>query len=152
MDDAGLAQSLHALVAALDLEAERLLTERFGITHSQLAFLAPLLQAEALDVSSLAAAMRVSVPAVSKRTAWFVERSLVQVDGASAKGRRVLLSLTPEGRRLASEAIAALDDGLTALLADFPASRRDEFFTLVLELLDHVRAQVVVPPLSERTH
>lgn len=151
MSDESLAQSLHALVAALELEAERLLTARFGITHSQLGFLTPLLRAETLDISSLAAAMGVSVPAVSKRTRWFVDRGLVRADGASAGGRRVLLSLTPKGRRLAAAAIVALDEGLTALLAGFPESRREEFLTLTLELLDHVRAASAVASSTERT-
>jgi DNA-binding MarR family transcriptional regulator len=151
MDEGSLAQSLHALVAALDIEAERLLTERFGLTHSQLAFLAPLLHAETLDVSSLATAVGVSVPAVSKRTTWFEERGLVQVDAVSAKGRRVLLSLTPKGRRLATAAIQALDDGLTSLFAGFPASRRDEFLALVLQLLDTVRGNSPAATRKEGT-
>jgi DNA-binding MarR family transcriptional regulator len=151
MNDESLAQSLHALVATLELEAERLLAARFGISHSQLGFLAPLLATKTLDVTSLAAAMRVSVPAVSKRTGWFVDRGLVVADTTSANGRRVLLSLTPKGRELAAAAMAALDEGLSALLAGFPDSRRAEFLTLTLELLDHVRSASAAVSSEERT-
>ena len=133
-----LAGDLHALVGGLDAAAERLLQSEFGVTHSQLAFLMPLLQTTELDVSTLAAATGVSVPAVSKRVTWFTARGLVRARHPHDSAKRVVLSLTPKGRRLATAASTRLGQRLDELLAAWPIERRDLFHELVLEVTDLV--------------
>jgi DNA-binding MarR family transcriptional regulator len=140
-----LAEALHLLVSELDQEAEYLLTTRHGITHSQLAFMAPLLREGPLDVTTLAARMNVTVAAVSKRARWFVDRGYVKVDTASTPGRRTLLALTDEGKALTTAAIATLELGLATVLRDLDAKRRKQFRTLLLEVLGHVQNASVRP-------
>jgi DNA-binding MarR family transcriptional regulator len=135
-----LAEALHLLVAELDQEAEYLLQRQHGISHSQLAFMAPLLREGPLDATSLAERMGVSVPAVSKRIGWFGERGYIRVDRDSAPGRRITLELTEVGAAVTTEAISSLEVGLARLLTDFPAADRDQFHVLVLSLLAHVRS------------
>ncbi len=139
MSSMELAQALHALVGELDAAAEELVQAEFGVTHSQLGFLMPLLREGDLDVSSLAASNRVSIPAVSKRIAWFVDRGLVRAAHPSGDAKRVVLSLTPRGRRLAEDASARLASGLDDLLGSWPANRRRTFHELVLEVTGTLR-------------
>ena len=135
-----LAQALHALVGELDAAAEAVVRDEFGLTHSQLAFLMPLFTRGDLDVSSLAASNRVSIAAVSKRVGWFVDRGLIDAEHPEGDGKRVVLSLTPQGRRLAKAASARLASGLEDLLAGWPAQRREAFRELVLEATETIRA------------
>ncbi len=134
-----LAEQLHSLVWELDNAAEELLRSEFGMSHSQLAFLMPLLHRSDLDVSSHAVAMGVTVPAVSKRTNWFVDRGLVASSRPPGDARRVVLNLTPAGRQLASEASAALAQRVDRLLAEWPESRRNSFGDMLCELTAAVR-------------
>ncbi|MFA7324131.1 MAG: hypothetical protein WC005_07225 [Candidatus Nanopelagicales bacterium] len=133
-------QALHALVRELDDAAEEVLQGDFGITHSQLAFLMPLLSHGELDVSSLAAFKRVSIPAVSKRIKWFVDRSLIRAVHPAGDAKRVILSLTPQGKRLATSASGRLASRLDELLATWPDDRRSVFHDLVLEVTWTIRA------------
>jgi DNA-binding MarR family transcriptional regulator len=135
-----LAQGLHALVGELDGAAEEVLHAEFGVTHSQLAFLMPLLHQGELDVSSLAASNRVSVAAVSKRIGWFVDRDLIRAAHPTGDAKRVVLSLTPQGRRLAQGAASRLSSRLDELLADWPDDRRAAFHELVVEVTERLRA------------
>jgi DNA-binding MarR family transcriptional regulator len=129
-----LARSLHALTAQLDAAADDLVRQEFGLSHSQLGFLMPLLEHAELDITSLAAALNVSVPAVSKRVVWFTERDLVRSRSHPEGGRRVALALTPSGRRLAVRASTRLRSRLDELVADWPEGRLQQLHTLVTEL------------------
>ena len=140
-----LAEALHLLVSELDQEAEYLLTTRHGITHSQLAFMAPLLREGPLDISTLAARMNVTVAAVSKRASWFVDRGYVRIDSASVPGRRTLLALTDSGQTLTAAAISTLETGLATVLSDIDPKRRKQFRSLLLEVLGHVQDASVRP-------
>jgi DNA-binding MarR family transcriptional regulator len=140
-----LAEALHLLVSELDQEAEYLLTTRHSITHSQLAFMAPLLREGPLDISTLATRMNVTVAAVSKRASWFVDRGYVRIDSASAPGRRTLLALTDSGRALTAAAIGTLEAGLASVLRDIDPKRRKQFRSLLLEVLGHVQDASVRP-------
>jgi DNA-binding MarR family transcriptional regulator len=140
-----LAEALHLLVSELDQEAEYLLTTRHGITHSQLAFMAPLLREGPLDISTLAARTNVTVAAVSKRASWFEDRGYVRVDSASAPGRRTLLALTESGLALSADAIGTLEAGLATVLRDIDPKRRKQFRSLLLEVLAQVQDASVRP-------
>ena len=129
-----LAHSLHLLTARLDAAADDLLREEFGLSHSQLGFLMPLLEHAELDVTSLAAALTVSVPAVSKRVVWFTERDLVRSRSHPDGGRRVALALTTSGRRLAVRASTRLRTRLDQLVAGWPEARLEQLHALVVEL------------------
>ena len=145
-----LAQALHELVGQLDAAAEAVLQEEFGVTHSRLSFLMPLVRQGPLDVSSLAATNRVSTAAVSKRIGWFVERDLVRADNPAGDAKRVLLALTPQGRRLARAASGRLAGRLEDLLAPWPEERRVVFLQLVQEVTEAIRVSDEAAP-KERT-
>jgi len=134
-----LTQSLHALMRELDAAAEDVLRTEFDLTHSQLAFLMPLLQHGELDVSSLAAANRVSNAAVSKRIAWFVDRGLIRAGHPAGDAKRVVLTLTPRGRRVTTAASQRLASGLEHLLSGWPERKRLAFHQLVLEVTSTIR-------------
>jgi DNA-binding MarR family transcriptional regulator len=140
MSSIELAHALHALVGELDAAAEAVVQAEFGLTHSQLAFLMPLFTHGDLDVSSLAASNRVSIAAVSKRVGWFVDRGLINADHPEGDGKRVVLSLTSQGRRLAKSASERLASRLEDLLAGWPQQRREQFRELVLEATESIRA------------
>lgn len=135
-----LAQLLHQVSAELDRRADQLLRQRWGISHSQLAFMSPLLREGTMDVTALAAATDVSVPAISKRTLWFVHRGYLRMDTESAKGRRVLLSLTDRGAELASHAVADLATELSAALSNLPPAGRERLIAALLELQQAITA------------
>lgn len=135
-----LARALHALVGELDAAAEEVVRAEFGVTHSQLSFMMPLFIHGELDVTSLAAMNRVSVAAVSKRVGWFVGRDLIQAEHPAGDAKRVVLTLTGEGRRLARTASARLTRGLDDLLVGWPEERRSVFMELVVDVTETIRA------------
>jgi DNA-binding MarR family transcriptional regulator len=100
----------------------------------------PLLHHGALDVSALASSNEVSIPAVSKRVAWFTDRNLIRAARSPGDARRLVLSLTPKGRRLAQAAAARLSVRLDELLTDWPDERRDAFHELVVEVTQRLRS------------
>ena len=145
-----LAHALHALVGELDAAAEAVLEAEFGVTHSQLSFLMPLLGDGPLDVSSLAARNHVSTAAVSKRIEWFVERDLVRAEHPVGDAKRVLLSLTPQGRRLALGASSRLASRLEEVLAPWPEKRRVLLLSLITEVTAAIRSTDESAPKERR--
>ena len=146
-----LAGALHRLTAQLDSAADDLLRDEFGLSHSQLGFLMPLLEHTELDVTSLAAALHVSVPAVSKRVTWFTERDLVRSGSHPDGGRRVSLRLTPSGRRLAVRASTRLRARLDELVGDWQQDRLELLHDLVADLSATVSAAPAADSARGRT-
>ncbi|MFS0704093.1 MarR family winged helix-turn-helix transcriptional regulator [Cellulomonas sp. 179-A 9B4 NHS] len=113
--------TLHHLVDAVDAHADRLLAAHHGdLTFSQFVFLAVLEDTQPQDVTRLAECLGVSKAAVSKRVPGLVARGLVHAEPDPANARRVVLSLTEAGARLARDAGDLLDRELTALFAGVP--------------------------------
>lgn len=95
---------LNDLVREMNGQADALLREEYGLTHSQFVFLLILLETKQLDVTRLAEALGVTKGAVSKRIGWFIERDLVSTFQSPGDAKRVLIALTPEGFKLAKSA------------------------------------------------
>ena len=110
--------SLNHLVTAINAYADRVLTERWGITTSQFTFLAVLEDGQPLDITRMAECLGVSKAAVSKRVPGLEAKGYVRTVADPANARRVLLTLTEEGLRLAHEAGGLLDAEFTQMFAD----------------------------------
>ena len=100
---------LNALVKEMNDQADSLLRARFSLTYSQFVFLQALRNGQSLDVTRLAEALGVTKAAVSKRLEWFVERGVVDTTRENDNAKRVLVSLSTEGRLLAAESGDFLD-------------------------------------------
>lgn len=112
--------SLNHLVTAINAYADGVLERRWGLTFSEFTFLAVLEDGQPLDITQMAACLGVTKAAVSKRVPRLQAKGYVATAADPAHARRVVLTLTEEGRRLAHEAGDHLDTELTRLFADRP--------------------------------
>ncbi len=111
---------LNALVTKMNTQADFLLRATFSITYSQFLFLQVLAEAKQLDVTRLAEGLGVTKGAVSKRLEWFTERQLVLAEQDPLNGRRVLISLTAQGRELARTSGDYLESKFMVAIAETP--------------------------------
>ncbi len=107
--------TLNHLVSALDAYADELLTARWGLTISQFTFLTVLEESQPVDITHMAECLRVTKAAVSKRVPGLVEKGYVRTVADRANARRVLLTLTDEGQRLAHEVGDFLEEEFTRM-------------------------------------
>lgn len=137
--DARFTYSLHHLVAEMDAHADRILAARYdGLTFSQFMFLAVLEDGQPLDVTHMAQCLGVSKAAVSKRVPGLVAQGYIHASADPAHGRRVVLTLSDEGARLAREAGDVLDTELTRLFTgrdDLDLTRTHADVELMLDVL-----------------
>lgn len=132
---------LNALVKEMNSQADSLLRARYSITYSQFLFLQVLAEATQLDVTRLAEALGVTKAAVSKRLEWFTERQLVMTTHDPQNGKRVLISLTPQGELLARESGDYLEARFMVAITetpniDFPRLNND-VHSLLINLQSH---------------
>lgn len=133
--------TLNELTALLNDHADGILRARFDMTYSQFVFLA-CLQVEARSLTDAARMQGVSVAAVSKRVPWFVERGLIKTNGDAAHGRRVLISLTPKGRRLLMRSSSALEQAFRDLFVNLVGIDLDA----LNETLQRITTQLALKP------
>lgn len=108
--------TLHELVAELDIYADTVLRERFGVSFNLFEFLATLDELGPIDITGLARCLRVTKAAVSKRVPALVADGWIAT-GAGG-GRRIVLSLTPKAAALVEAAGGQLEAEFAAMLAD----------------------------------
>ncbi|MFI5280655.1 MAG: MarR family winged helix-turn-helix transcriptional regulator [Gemmatimonadales bacterium] len=117
-DRASALRALRALIAGLGRSA-RSIEWRTGFTNAQLFLLRQLEPAAALSVNELAERARTSQSTVSSVLGRVVRAGLVRRERAPDDGRRVALTITPQGRRLLRRAptppTEALFDALESL-------------------------------------
>jgi MarR family transcriptional regulator, organic hydroperoxide resistance regulator len=100
----GALQSIRALVAALH-ESARAVERRTGVTNAQLFILRELLAtSDGLSINDLASRALTGQNTISTIVTRLGRRGLVRRQRAPDDGRRVLVSLTPVGRRLVERA------------------------------------------------
>lgn len=136
-----LTYTINHLATALDAYADAVLTARWGITISQFTFLAVLEEGQPTDVTRLAECLGVSKAAVSKRVPGLVARGLVQTATDPAHGRRVVLTLTDEGLRLAREAGDLLEAEFAQMFDGRPELDLERTHADLLAMLDTVLAK-----------
>lgn len=138
--DERLSYALHHLVAELDAHADRILAERYAdLTFSQFMFLAVLEDGQPLDVTRMAECLGVTKAAVSKRVPGLVARGYVDARADPSHGRRVVLTLTDVGVRIAREAGGVLDDEFLRLFTEHDDLDLTRTRTDVLRMLDVLR-------------
>jgi DNA-binding MarR family transcriptional regulator len=94
------------------------------------------------SVGEIAAAMEVNQPAVSKTLRALADRGAVTVDTPADNARRRSVRMTPAGRTLLAQAIAAMDPDATLTFADLDDRHLDDLVRLlrtVRERLDDAR-------------
>jgi DNA-binding MarR family transcriptional regulator len=106
---------LHQLVFALDRSADRLLREKFGISHKRGLFLV-VLQGGRMTQHELATALGYTDPAVSAMLVPLAKDGYVVVEVSPDHKRKRLVSVTARGRRLAIRARAFMDETFEDLL------------------------------------
>lgn len=129
--------SLHELVYAMDGLAERELVRSFGVDRNLFEFLTPLAEGP-MDVTRLALALNLTKAAVSKRVQRLEQQGWLRVSGDPAHGRRVVLSLTPQGADLVRRAGGLLSERFAVILSQSlidPAT----FHAQLRSLVDAVR-------------
>ena len=99
----GALQSIRALVAALH-ESARAVEHSTGVTNAQLFILRELATSDGLSINDLASRALTGQNAISTIVTRLGGRGLVRRQRARDDGRRVLVSLTPAGRRLVERA------------------------------------------------
>ena len=99
----GALQSIRALVAALH-ESARAVERSTGVTNAQLFILRELATSDGLSINELASRALTGQNAISTIVTRLGGRGLVRRQRAPDDGRRVLVSLTPAGRRLVERA------------------------------------------------
>ena len=133
-----LTYSINELSTALDAYADRILQARWGVTISQFTFLAVLEEGQPIDVTHLAECLGVTKAAVSKRVPVLVGKGLVQTQPDPANARRVVLTLTEAGLRLAREAGDVLESEFEDMFVDRPDLDLERIHADVLALLGTV--------------
>lgn len=132
--------TLHHLVNELDRIADGILRRQFSLTYSQFLFLVSLQEQGPLDVTSLANVLGVSKAAVSKRVPWFQDRRLVDVEGDQQSSRRVVISISPSGESLVTEAASVLDSTFISQASQFHGFNLDELHQNLQEMLGQIRS------------
>lgn len=132
---ASIESALHTL--ARRLKQARLhdhLTRQAGVSLDQagLAVLYVLYgEKTSLRVTEVAGRLGIDTPAVTRKAQQLERQELVSRARDSGDARASRLQLTPEGRRVLRRFMLARHRWLTALLADWPASERQEFARLI---------------------
>ncbi|WP_157254285.1 MarR family winged helix-turn-helix transcriptional regulator [Nonomuraea typhae] len=127
--------NLHVLTARLDRAADRLLRAEHNVSYQR--FLALTLVGE-LGTStqrSLADALGVTEPSVSRMTAVLAADGLLDVQPDPAGGRRRRLSLTDEGKRLVVSVQRDFEERL-AVLVEHSGVPYDEYAEHTARLLE----------------
>lgn len=138
-----LTYAINHLATALNSYADAVLTARWGITISQFTFLAVLEEGQPIDVTHLAECLGVTKAAVSKRVPGLEARGLVRTATDPAHGRRVVLTLTDEGLRLAREAGDLLEAEFAQMFVGRPDLDLERTHADVQAMLETVLAKEV---------
>ncbi|WP_051197042.1 MarR family winged helix-turn-helix transcriptional regulator [Jonesia quinghaiensis] len=110
--------ALHHLVTVIDEYADAWLRNRFNITFNQYHAIAVLFDEEPTDVTGLAHCLGVSKAAVSKRLPALAAAGYLSTAADPHHARRVVITLTDQGRRIVEEAAPQLDGMFRDLLAE----------------------------------
>jgi DNA-binding MarR family transcriptional regulator len=112
--------TLNELVSVLNGAADRLLRANFGLTYSQFLFLVTLQGLGESTASQLSERLGVSRAAVSQRLDWFEERKLIKVSKPKDNLKNLSLTLTLQGRSLATSSADFLEEQFRTLFRGLP--------------------------------
>src|SRR5690242_2161937 len=117
-------------------ESSRAAEQRVGVTGAQLFVLQVLSRNPEVSVNALAELTRTHQRTVSVVVSKLVERGLVKRDSSTSDARRLVLSLTAEGRALLRRAPDAAQERLIDGIERLPAGARHELAGLLTELVE----------------
>jgi len=119
-------------------ESSRRAERELGVSGAQLFVLQRLAESPAASLNELAERTHTHQSSVSVVVAKLVARGLVRRSKAAGDGRRLELSVTPAGRRLASRAPHAAQDRLIAAVNKLSTPRRAVLADVLTDLAQAV--------------
>lgn len=122
---------LNIVVREMNSQADGLLRNEFGITYSQFVFLMTVSENPNIDVTRLSEALGVTKGAVSKRLSWFIEKGFVRCNHGTGNAKKVLVNLTPDGRKLVQQTGTFLETTFTSTISK---SSQNNYQKLISEL------------------
>jgi DNA-binding MarR family transcriptional regulator len=132
--------TLNELVSVLNGAADRLLRDNFAVTYSQFLFLVTLHGLGESTPSHLAERLGVSRAAVSQRLDWFEGRKLIKVSRPKGNLRNLSLTLTMQGRSLATSSADFLEEQFRTLFKGLPNVNLSELDQTLKEITSQLLA------------
>lgn len=127
--------------------ASREAENAFGLSAAQLFVLHKLAESDAISINELAARTLTHQSSVSVVVQKLADRGLVLRESAAADARRMVLTLTPEGRRLIGKSPQAAQEQLIAAINRFPARQRRLLAQLLQQLADDSAGSALPAPM-----
>jgi DNA-binding MarR family transcriptional regulator len=132
--------TLNELVSVLNGAADRLLRANFALTYSQFLFLVTLQGLGESTPSHLSERLGVSRAAVSQRLDWFEERNLIKVSRSKDNLKNLSLTLTIQGRSLATSSADFLEEQFRTLFRGLPNVNLSELDRTLKEITSQLLA------------
>ena len=132
--------TLNELVSVLNGAADRLLRANFALTYSQFLFLVTLQGLGESNASQLSERLGVSRSAVSQRLDWFVKRKLIKVSKPKDNLKNLSLTLTLQGRSLATSSADFLEEQFRTLFRGLPNVNLSELDQTLKEITNQLLA------------
>ena len=132
--------TLNELVSVLNGAADRLLRANFALTYSQFLFLVTLQGLGESNASHLSERLGVSRSAVSQRLDWFEKRKLIKVSKPKDNLKNLSLTLTLQGRSLATSSADFLEEQFRTLFRGLPNVNLSELDQTLKEITNQLLA------------
>ena len=132
--------TLNELVSVLNGAADRLLRANFALTYSQFLFLVTLQGLGESNASQLSERLGVSRSAVSQRLDWFEKRKLIKVSKPKDNLKNLSLTLTLQGRSLATSSADFLEEQFRTLFRGLPNVNLSELDQTLKEITNQLLA------------
>lgn len=100
---------VHRLVMEMDRTADKLLTEKFGMSYKRCQFLAVLQHSGTITQHRLAVILGLSDPAVSRMMVSLIKAELITIKIDPEHARKRLVTLTSKGDKITSEGVTLLN-------------------------------------------
>lgn len=135
-------RALRKVSRAIDLYSRQLVS-RHQLTGPQLVCLRHLLATGPSTPSALARGVSLSHATVTGILSRLEARGLVERERSAADRRRIIVSLTEEGARLARAAPSPLQDRFATRLAELPAANQAIIETVLLQIVEMMGAEEI---------
>jgi DNA-binding MarR family transcriptional regulator len=133
-DTRAVLDAIRKIVRALRV-ASRAAEKRAGLSGAQLFVLQKLSDGRAVSLNELAARTLTHQSSVSVVVQRLVERGLIRRSSSAVDGRRIELSLTTAGRKVAGQSHDLAQDRLIRALREMPQAQRTQTAVLLDDLL-----------------
>ncbi len=138
--DLRILQALRRIIRAVDMHSHKL-SSQYKITGPQLACLMAIKEEGSLNSGALAKKVYLSPSTVVGIVDRLEEKKLVNRTRSSTDRRQVLISITPQGEQLISEAPSLLQDTLAEALVELPEIEQVSITMALEKLVDLMEAR-----------